>query len=52
MKGPVPLALRVAKFSVFLATLVGSVALFFSAQLFEKMSQEVISLGGSGWAPR
>ncbi len=46
--GPVPLALRVAKFSIFLATLVGSVAPFFSAHAFDMMSQLVISFGRIG----
>ncbi len=48
MKGPVPLALRVAKFSTFLVTLDGSVAPFFSAHAFDMMSQLVISFGRIG----
>jgi hypothetical protein len=49
MKGPVPLALRVAKFSVFFATLDGSFAPFFSAHDFEKIIQLVISFGRIGF---
>jgi hypothetical protein len=49
MKGPVPSALRVAKFSIFLATLDGAVAPFCSAQRFDMISQLVISCGRIGF---